>query len=222
MAEAAAGHVARSDCERIRTGLVAQPVNTLSSLAYVAVAVPIWRAARRAEPERARSLGAGSRVRGRSRPWERRLPRPRRAARTSRARCQPRCAAGIAGAGSRRPGRRASLADRRDCDRRDRWNRRLGGGRRGDHRGGARRSTCARTPPRCCRSQLRGGSVRATRWAAPAVPGAGRTAAGRLTPPGICCRPLRLGFERPRRSIPLWGCAPHPSPPGGLAPARSG
>ena len=50
MAEAAAGHVARSDCERIRSGLVAQPVNTLSSLAYVAVAVPVWRAAQRAAP----------------------------------------------------------------------------------------------------------------------------------------------------------------------------
>lgn len=41
-----AGHVAASDCERIRPGLIGQPANTLSSLAFVAVAVPIARAAR--------------------------------------------------------------------------------------------------------------------------------------------------------------------------------
>jgi len=40
-------HVAASDCERIRPGLIGQPVNTISSLAFVAVAVPIARAARR-------------------------------------------------------------------------------------------------------------------------------------------------------------------------------
>ncbi|HUG84145.1 MAG TPA: hypothetical protein VMM13_06250, partial [Euzebya sp.] len=43
-----AGHVAGSDCERIRPGLVAQPVNTVSSLAFVVAAVPIWRWARTA------------------------------------------------------------------------------------------------------------------------------------------------------------------------------
>lgn len=40
-----APHVACSDCERIRPGVVAQPVNTASSLAFVAVAAPIWRRA---------------------------------------------------------------------------------------------------------------------------------------------------------------------------------
>jgi hypothetical protein len=40
-------HVAASDCERIRPGLIGQPANTLSSLAFVAASVPIARAARR-------------------------------------------------------------------------------------------------------------------------------------------------------------------------------
>lgn len=40
-------HVACSDCERIRPGLIAQPVNTLSSLAYVVAGVVIARRARR-------------------------------------------------------------------------------------------------------------------------------------------------------------------------------
>lgn len=40
-------HVAVSDCEQIRPGLVGQPANTVSSLAFVAAAVPIARAARR-------------------------------------------------------------------------------------------------------------------------------------------------------------------------------
>jgi hypothetical protein len=40
-------HVARSDCERIRPGLIAQPVNTVSSLAYVVAGVVIARRARR-------------------------------------------------------------------------------------------------------------------------------------------------------------------------------
>ena len=39
-------HVAESDCERIRPGLIGQPANTISSLAFVAAAVPIWRLAR--------------------------------------------------------------------------------------------------------------------------------------------------------------------------------
>jgi hypothetical protein len=42
-----ASHVATSDCEAIRPGLIGQPANTLSSLAFVAAAVPIARAARR-------------------------------------------------------------------------------------------------------------------------------------------------------------------------------
>jgi hypothetical protein len=41
-------HVAVSDCERIRPGLIGQPMNTISSLAFVAAAVPIARRARRA------------------------------------------------------------------------------------------------------------------------------------------------------------------------------
>ncbi|MEQ1788024.1 MAG: hypothetical protein ABL966_13300 [Acidimicrobiales bacterium] len=40
-------HVAASDCEAIRPGLIGQPANTLSSLAFVAAALPIARAARR-------------------------------------------------------------------------------------------------------------------------------------------------------------------------------
>lgn len=41
-------HVAVGDCERIRPGWIAQPANTASSLAFVAVGVPIVRRARRA------------------------------------------------------------------------------------------------------------------------------------------------------------------------------
>lgn len=37
-------HVACSDCERIRPGLLAQPVNAVSSMAFAVAAVPIWRA----------------------------------------------------------------------------------------------------------------------------------------------------------------------------------
>lgn len=36
-------HVAASDCERIRPGLIGQPMNTLSSLAFVVAALPVWR-----------------------------------------------------------------------------------------------------------------------------------------------------------------------------------
>lgn len=39
-------HVAASDCERIRPGLMAQPANSVSSLAFVAAAVPVARWAR--------------------------------------------------------------------------------------------------------------------------------------------------------------------------------
>jgi hypothetical protein len=39
-------HVAFADCEEIRPGLIGQPANTLSSLAFVAAAIPIARAAR--------------------------------------------------------------------------------------------------------------------------------------------------------------------------------
>lgn len=40
--------VAASDCERCRDGLVAQPVNTASSLAYVAAGAWVWATSRRA------------------------------------------------------------------------------------------------------------------------------------------------------------------------------
>ena len=38
-------HVAEGDCERIRPGLIGQPANAASSLAFIAAAVPIWRGA---------------------------------------------------------------------------------------------------------------------------------------------------------------------------------
>lgn len=40
-------HVAAADCERVRAGVVAQPVNTVSSLAFVAAGVPLVRGRRR-------------------------------------------------------------------------------------------------------------------------------------------------------------------------------
>jgi hypothetical protein len=43
----ARAHVAEGDCEAIHPGLVGQPANTVSSLAFVAAAIPIARAARR-------------------------------------------------------------------------------------------------------------------------------------------------------------------------------
>jgi hypothetical protein len=46
-------HVAVGDCERCRSGLVAQPVNTVSSLAFVAAGVPLVRGRGRT----ARALG---------------------------------------------------------------------------------------------------------------------------------------------------------------------
>ena len=36
-------HVAASDCERIRAGLIGQPMNTLSSLSFVLAAAPVAR-----------------------------------------------------------------------------------------------------------------------------------------------------------------------------------
>lgn len=46
MRAAAADHVAASDCERVRPGPIGQPANTVSSLAFVAAAVPIAARAR--------------------------------------------------------------------------------------------------------------------------------------------------------------------------------
>jgi hypothetical protein len=40
-------HAAHGDCERVRPGWLGQPANAISSLAFVAAAVPIARAARR-------------------------------------------------------------------------------------------------------------------------------------------------------------------------------
>lgn len=40
-------HAALSDCEEIRPGFLGQPANALSSLAFVAAAVPIWKVSRR-------------------------------------------------------------------------------------------------------------------------------------------------------------------------------
>jgi hypothetical protein len=40
-------HIASDDCEEIRPGLIGQPANTVSSLAFVLAAVPISRVARR-------------------------------------------------------------------------------------------------------------------------------------------------------------------------------
>ncbi|HEX4868371.1 MAG TPA: hypothetical protein VFV32_12235 [Acidimicrobiales bacterium] len=40
-------HVAVGDCERIRPGLIGQPANTVSSLAFVVAAVPLLRWSRR-------------------------------------------------------------------------------------------------------------------------------------------------------------------------------
>lgn len=39
-------HAALSDCEEVRPGFLGQPANALSSLAFVAAAVPVWRASR--------------------------------------------------------------------------------------------------------------------------------------------------------------------------------
>lgn len=39
-------HAALSDCEEVRPGLLGQPANALSSLAFVAAAVPIWKVSR--------------------------------------------------------------------------------------------------------------------------------------------------------------------------------
>jgi hypothetical protein len=45
-----AGHAAAGDCERIRPGLVGQPANTATSLAFVAAAIPLARHGRRGNP----------------------------------------------------------------------------------------------------------------------------------------------------------------------------
>lgn len=61
---AAAAHVAASDCERIRTGRIGQPANTLSSLAFLVAAVPIARAARRRREKAWLAVAAAAAVEG--------------------------------------------------------------------------------------------------------------------------------------------------------------
>jgi hypothetical protein len=56
--------VAASDCERIRPGLVGQPANTVSSLAFVAAAVPIARRARVARSAAWAGVAASAAVEG--------------------------------------------------------------------------------------------------------------------------------------------------------------
>jgi hypothetical protein len=55
---------AESDCEEIRPGLIGQPSNTLSSLALVAAAVPIWRAARRRSQPAWRAVAVATALEG--------------------------------------------------------------------------------------------------------------------------------------------------------------
>lgn len=55
MSGAAPDHVAVSDCERIRPGMIGQPANAMSSLAFVIAAVPI---AARARDRRSRTWAA--------------------------------------------------------------------------------------------------------------------------------------------------------------------
>jgi len=55
---AVVAHVAVSDCERIRPGLIAQPVNTASSLAYCVSGGWLLRAGPRAADRRALGLAA--------------------------------------------------------------------------------------------------------------------------------------------------------------------
>jgi hypothetical protein len=57
-------HAAVGDCERIRPGLVGQPANTVSSLAFLAAAVPIARHGRRAGSRPWAAVAAASAVEG--------------------------------------------------------------------------------------------------------------------------------------------------------------
>ncbi|MET0902170.1 MAG: hypothetical protein ABWZ52_02925 [Acidimicrobiales bacterium] len=60
----ATGHGAESDCEDIRPGLIGQPANTVSSLALVAAALPIARAARRRQQPAWAAVAAATAVEG--------------------------------------------------------------------------------------------------------------------------------------------------------------
>jgi len=57
-------HGAESDCEEIRPGLIGQPANTVSSLALVAAAIPIARAARRRGQPAWKAVAVASAIEG--------------------------------------------------------------------------------------------------------------------------------------------------------------
>lgn len=57
-------HVAFADCERIRPGFIGQPANTVSSLAFVAAALPIAREARRRDRPAWLAVAASSALEG--------------------------------------------------------------------------------------------------------------------------------------------------------------
>jgi hypothetical protein len=59
-----ARHGAESDCEAIRPGLIGQPANTVSSLALVAAALPIARAARRRRAPAWKAVAVASALEG--------------------------------------------------------------------------------------------------------------------------------------------------------------
>lgn len=64
MTRGAVQHVAASDCERIRPGLVGQPANTVSSLAFVIAAASIARRGRRNESAAWRRVAAAAAFEG--------------------------------------------------------------------------------------------------------------------------------------------------------------
>jgi len=57
-------HVACGDCERIRPGPLGQPANTVTSLAFVAAAIPVWRWSRRPGRRPWAAVAAASAVEG--------------------------------------------------------------------------------------------------------------------------------------------------------------
>ncbi|MFP5256247.1 MAG: hypothetical protein ACLGI8_10415 [Acidimicrobiia bacterium] len=57
-------HVACGDCERIRPGPLGQPANTVTSLAFVAAAIPVWRWSRRPGRRAWAALAAASAFEG--------------------------------------------------------------------------------------------------------------------------------------------------------------
>jgi hypothetical protein len=57
-------HAAVGDCERIRPGLIGQPANTVSSLAFVVAAVPLVQHGRRARSRAWVAVGAAAALEG--------------------------------------------------------------------------------------------------------------------------------------------------------------